>query len=103
MAISATRSGGGGLMTLTQALVGQVVPPRERGHYQGYLATVATVASSVGPVIGGFLTQNFGWRWIFLINIPLGLTAVLLVLRLPARRGTHQAGWQFDTPGLIFF
>lgn len=95
--------GGGGLMTLSQALVGQVIAPRERGLYQGYLATVATAASAIGPVIGGFLTQNFGWRWIFLINVPLGLTAILLVLRLPARRGMHHAGWAFDIPGLVFF
>ena len=50
--------GGGGLMTLSQALVGEVVPPRERAHYQGYLATVAIVATAFGPVIGGYLTQN---------------------------------------------
>jgi MFS family permease len=95
--------GGGGLMTLSQALVGQVVPARERAYYQGYLATVATVSSAVGPVIGGFLTESFGWRWIFLINVPLGLAAILLVLRLPARPGTRHADWQFDTPGLFFF
>jgi predicted MFS family arabinose efflux permease len=53
--------------------------------------------------MGGFLTENFGWRWIFLINVPLGLAAILLVLRLPARPGTHQEDWQFDTPGLLFF
>ena len=95
--------GGGGLMTLSQALVGQVVPVRERAYYQGYLATVATVSSAVGPVIGGFLTESLGWRWIFLINVPLGLAAILLVLRLPARPGTRHADWQFDTPGLLFF
>ena len=95
--------GGGGLMTLSQALIGQIVPPRERGHYQGYLATMATVASAIGPVIGGFLTQSFGWQWIFLINVPLGLAAILLVMRLPARPGTSQKDWQFDGPGLFFY
>jgi EmrB/QacA subfamily drug resistance transporter len=95
--------GGGGLMTLSQALVGQVVPPRERGHYQGYLATMATVASAIGPVIGGFLTQSFGWQWIFLINVPLGITAILLIMRLPTRPGTSQPDWQFDFTGLIFY
>jgi EmrB/QacA subfamily drug resistance transporter len=95
--------GGGGLMTLSQALVGQVVPPRERGHYQGYLATMATVASAIGPVIGGFLTESFGWQWIFLINVPLGLIAIVLVMRLPAKPGTSQQDWQFDVPGLFFY
>ena len=81
--------GGGGLMSLSQALIGEVVPPRQRGHYQGYLATVATVSSVFGPVAGGFLTDHLGWKSIFLVNIPLGLLALLLVLRLPARPGTR--------------
>jgi EmrB/QacA subfamily drug resistance transporter len=95
--------GGGGLMTLSQALVGQVVPPRERGNYQGYLATMATVASAIGPVIGGFLTEGFGWPWIFLINVPLGLIAILLVLRLPSGQQASQRDWHFDFPGLLFY
>jgi EmrB/QacA subfamily drug resistance transporter len=94
--------GGGGLMTLSQALVGEIIPPRERGRYQGYLAGVSVASSTFGPVAGGYLTQAFGWRSIFLVNIPLGLAAVLLVLRLktlPAdRRRTT-----FDAPGLVLF
>src|SRR3954451_17723409 len=71
--------GGGGLMTLTQALVGETVPPRERARFQGYLAAVAVSANALGPVIGGYLTQHFGWQSIFLVNIPLGAIAFLLV------------------------
>src|ERR1700730_2905725 len=71
--------GGGGLMTLSQALIGEAIPPRERGRYQGYLAGIAVTSNSFGPVAGGYLTQAFGWQSIFLVNIPLGLLATLLV------------------------
>ncbi len=95
--------GGGGLMALSQALIGEVVPPRQRGHYQGYLATVATASAALGPVLGGFMTEHFGWRAIFFVNGPLGLLAFLLVLRLPAKPGVRQEGWSFDAPGLAYF
>ena len=77
--------GGGGLMTLSQALIGETIPPRERARYQGYLAGVMVTSSTFGPVVGGLLTQHFGWRSVFLVNIPLGLIAVLLTLRLEPR------------------
>ncbi len=95
--------GGGGLMSLSQALIGEVVPPRQRGHYQSYLATVATFSSAFGPVAGGFLTEHFGWKSIFYINVPLGLFAILMVLRIQSRPGTRHEQWSFDTPGLFFF
>jgi len=94
--------GGGGLMTLSQALVGETIPPRERGRYQGYLAGVSVASSTFGPVAGGYLTQAFGWRSIFLVNIPLGLVAVLLVLQLKTRPGDWRRT-SFDTPGLVLF
>jgi EmrB/QacA subfamily drug resistance transporter len=94
--------GGGGLMTLSQALVGETIPPRERGRYQGYLAGVSVTSSTFGPVAGGYLTQAFGWRSIFLVNVPLGLVAVLLVLRL-ATRPADRRRTSFDAPGLILF
>src|SRR5712675_3792908 len=75
--------GGGGLMTLSQALVGEAIPPRERARYQGYLAAVAVCANTFGPVAGGYLTEHFGWQSIFLVNIPIGLGAVALTFRLP--------------------
>ena len=83
--------GGGGLMTLSQALIGEAIPPRERARYQGYLAGVAVTSSTFGPVVGGLLTQHFGWRSIFLVNLPLGLIAVLLTLRLEQRPGRAAA------------
>ena len=94
--------GGGGLMTLSQALVGETVPPRERGRYQGYLAAVAVSSNTFGPVAGGYLTQAFGWRSIFLVNVPLGLIAGLLVLRLATQPGDRRRT-TFDAPGLLLF
>src|SRR5215469_9210599 len=76
--------GGGGLMTLSQALIGEAIPPRERARYQGYLAAVGISANAFGPVAGGFLAEHFGWPSIFLINVPLGLIAAVLTRRLPA-------------------
>lgn len=94
--------GGGGLMTLSQALVGEAVPPRERGRYQGYLASIFMMSSTFGPVAGGWLTQHFGWRSVFLINLPLGLLAAALALRLPARAGSG-GRLRFDWLGLALF
>jgi EmrB/QacA subfamily drug resistance transporter len=94
--------GGGGLMTLSQALIGETVPPRERGRYQGYLAAVVVTSNSFGPVAGGYLTQHLGWRSIFLINLPLGILAVLLILRLEAKPG-FRSEHPFDSIGLLLF
>ena len=95
--------GGGGLMSLSQALIGEVVPPRQRGHYQSYLATVATVSSVFGPVAGGFLTEHLGWKSIFLVNLPLGVVAILLMFRIQHRPGVRHEQWSFDAPGLFYF
>jgi MFS family permease len=94
--------GGGGLMTLSQALIGETIPPRERGRYQGYLAGVMVTSSAFGPVVGGYLTQHFGWRSIFLVNLPLVGVAALLTLRL-AFRPARQQPWTFDGIGLALF
>ena len=83
--------GGGGLMTLSQALIGEAIPPRERGRYQGYLAGVAVSSELFGPVAGGYLTQAFGWQSIFLINIPLGLLAAAVRLRGSGPAGDRAA------------
>src|SRR6185436_19583124 len=90
--------GVGGLMTLSQALIGETVPPRERARYQGYLASVMVTSSTFGPVAGGYLTHNFGWRSVFLVNLPLAVLAALLTLRLPTRPRREQP-WRFDTAG----
>jgi EmrB/QacA subfamily drug resistance transporter len=92
--------GGGGLMTLSQAMIGEAIPPRDRARYQGYLAAIMVTSSAFGPVAGGYLTEHFGWRSVFLINLPVGIMALLLTLRIERRPATDQP-WTFDTPGLL--
>ena len=94
--------GGGGLMTLSQALIGEAIPPRERARYQGYLAAVAVCANSFGPVAGGYLTEHFGWPSIFLVNVPIGLGALALVWRLP-NPIVERVPWRADPGGLFLF
>lgn len=94
--------GGGGLMTLSQALIAEAVPPRQRGRYQGYLSGMYAAAATFGPVVGGWLTQHYGWPSVFLVNLPLGVLAIVLVARLPAHpvRGGRL---QFDVWGTVLF
>jgi EmrB/QacA subfamily drug resistance transporter len=77
----------GGLMTLAMAVVGDLVAPRERGRFQGYIAMTFAAATIVGPLVGGALVDGAGWRWVFVVNLPIGAAALLgLHLRLPASR-----------------
>ena len=94
--------GGGGLMALAQSLIGEAVPPRERARYQGYLATVFVTSNAFGPLAGGYLTEAFGWRSIFLINVPIGLLAAVLMRRIPAKASSG-APFRFDFAGLGWF
>ena len=94
--------GGGGLMTLSQALIGEAIPPRERARYQGYLAAVAVCANTFGPIAGGYLTEQFGWQSIFLVNVPVGLGAVALTWRLPSPK-VERLPWRADPGGLVLF
>ncbi len=77
--------GGGGLMSLSQALIGQLVAPRDRGRAQGYVASIGVTASTLGPVVGGLLVAGLGWRSLFAVTIPLALIAMVIILRLDMR------------------
>ena len=84
--------GAGGIMILSQAVIGDIMSPRERGRYQGYMGSVFGVSSVAGPLIGGFFTDNLTWRWVFFVNIPVGVAALIVtafVLRLPVHRFEH--------------
>ena len=94
--------GGGGLMTTSQAMIGEAVPPRERARYQGYLAAIAVSANTFGPVAGGYLTEHFGWQSIFIVNIPIALVAVALTWRLRSPP-VERLPWKADPGGLVLF
>lgn len=84
--------GAGGLIAMAQVIIGDVVSPRERGRYMGYIGAVFAVASVAGPLAGGFFVDNLSWRWVFYINVPIGLVALFVtnsVLNLPFRRVEH--------------
>ena len=94
--------GAGGLMALALAIIGDIVPPRERAKYQGYFLAMFGMASVVGPVVGGFLAGQSqllyidGWRWVFLVNVPIAAVALVVVakvLNLPHIRRNHRIDW----------
>ena len=85
--------GAGGLMVGAMATLGDIVAPRERGRYMSYMMVVMMLATIGGPLLGGFITTNFSWRWIFYINIPVGgaaLVYLMAVLHMPAKKVSHK-------------
>ncbi len=120
--------GGGGLMALSMAIVGDLVPPRERGRYQGLFGAVFGATSVLGPLLGGLFVDHLSWRWVFYVNLPIGLVALFVVatvLHVPTRERRHvidYAGtlliaavatclvlvaslggttWPWDSPGIV--
>jgi EmrB/QacA subfamily drug resistance transporter len=94
--------GAGGLMSMALAIIGDIVPPRERAKYQGFFLAVFGTASVIGPILGGFfagqdtLFGTDGWRWVFYLNVPIGLAAMVVVakvLHLPHTRTDHRIDW----------
>ena len=84
--------GGGGLIVLSMAIVGDIVPPRERGRYQGLFGAVFGATSVLGPLLGGLFTEHLSWRWVFYVNLPLGVIALAVIaaaLRIPRRTAPH--------------
>ena len=89
--------GAGGIFTLTMTIMGDILPPRERGKYQGFMMSVFAISSVLGPLIGGLIVDNTTWRWIFYMNIPLGLTALAIsrvTLKLPFLKRAHDIDYR---------
>lgn len=93
--------GGGGLMILSQAIIADIVPAKDRGKYMGPMGALFGISAVIGPLIGGFFTQHADWRWCFWINIPIGVAAFLVAwftLKLP----THRSTKKIDVAGIFF-
>jgi EmrB/QacA subfamily drug resistance transporter len=87
-----TGIGMGAMMPLSQAIIGDIIPPRERGKYQGMMGAVFGFASIVGPVIGGFITHHLSWRWLFFVNVPVGVVTLVVIavyMHVPHVRRSH--------------
>src|SRR4051795_2502893 len=81
--------GAGGLLTTSIAVVGDIIPPRDRGRYQGIFGAVFGVSTVIGPLLGGFFVDNLSWRWIFYVNLPIGGAALAVIAVAFPARSTH--------------
>lgn len=93
--------GAGGMVSVSQAIIGDFVPPRERGRYQGYFSSMYAAASVAGPVLGGWLTEYLSWRWVFWINLPLGLVALWSIHRALSGMPLQRREAQVDYLGAV--
>ncbi len=94
--------GAGGLIVLTQAVIGDIVPPRERGRYQGIFGGVFGLSSVAGPLLGGLIVEHVSWRWVFYVNLPIGLVAlVVLAVTLPATASRGRPAIDYLGAGLL--
>lgn len=93
--------GAGGMVSVSQAIIGDFVPPRERGRYQGYFSSMYALASVAGPVLGGWLTEYLSWRWVFWVNLPLGLVALWAIRRALAGMPVQRRQARVDYLGAV--
>jgi len=93
--------GGAGLLSMAQAAVADVVSPRERGRYQGYMASMWGIASIAGPLVGGYVTDHLSWRWVFWVNLPLGLAAMWLCDRALRTMPVQRRNARIDGLGAV--
>src|SRR3954452_16367274 len=94
--------GAGGLIVLIQASVGDIVPPRERGRYQGLFGAVFGFASVAGPLLGGLIVDHLSWQWIFYVNLPIGALALVVIsVTLPEARGRTRPSIDYLGAGLL--
>jgi multidrug resistance protein len=94
--------GAGATMPIVQAIIGDIFPPSERGKWQGLIMAAGGVAAIVGPISGGWITDNLGWRWVFYVNMPVGVLAILTVgLALPGRSDYRQRQIDYSGAALL--
>ena len=94
--------GAGGLFPLSLAVIGNIVPPRDRGRWQGLIGAVFAASSIIGPAVGGFIVDNASWRWVFLVNLPIGgLALVVISLTMPRRATRHEHSIDWLGAGLL--
>jgi len=93
--------GGGGLISMGHAVIADIISPRERGRYQAYIASSFAIAAVIGPVVGGLFADHLSWRWVFWINLPIGIGALYMAQRTLKRLVTRRIRHRIDYPGAM--